>query len=83
MRLTYDASVDAAYIYVADRIDDGAVCKTLSCEPDSVSGSIHLDFDSSGHLLGIEVLGAKSVLPAETLRRAERPITHGAIKEDR
>ncbi len=83
MRITYDASVDAAYIYVVDRIGAGAVHKTYPCEPDGVTGSINLDFDASGHLLGIEILGAKSVLPAEVLMKADSLATHDLSKTNR
>ena len=83
MRLTYDASVDAAYIYFADRIADGAVSETYPCEPRGGKGAINLDFDASGRLLGIEVLGARSVLPAEALNKAEWPTTQGALREKR
>jgi len=60
MRMTYDASVDAAYIYFVDRIADGAVSETYPCELRGDKGAINLDFDASGRLLGIEVLGARS-----------------------
>jgi uncharacterized protein YuzE len=83
MRLTYDASVDAAYIYFVDHIGDGAVSETCPCEPRGGKGAINLDFDASGHLLGIEVLGARSVLPAEALNKAEWPTTQGALREKR
>ncbi|HXI39552.1 MAG TPA: DUF2283 domain-containing protein [Bryobacteraceae bacterium] len=83
MRMTYDASVDAAYIYFVDRIADGAVSETYPCELRGDKGAINLDFDASGRLLGIEVLGARSVLPAEALNKAEWPTTQGALREKR
>ena len=83
MRLTYDASVDAAYIYFVDHIADGAVSETCPCELRGGKGAINLDFDASGRLLGIEVLGARSVLPAEALNKAEWPMTQGASREKR
>ena len=83
MRLTYDASVDAAYLYLVDRITAGAVHQTCPCEPDGVKGSINLDFDAAGQLLGMEVLGAKSVLPAEVLNKAELLTTQGVLRENR
>ena len=83
MRITYDASVDAAYIYVVDRIGAGAVQKTYPCETDGINGSINLDFDASRHLLGIEILGAKSVLPAEVLMKADSLATHDLSKTNR
>jgi len=83
MRLAYVASVDDAYIYFVDHIGDGAVSETYPCEPRGGDGSINLDFDASGRLLGIEVLGARSVLPAEALNKAEWPTTHGALGDKR
>ena len=83
MKLTYDPEADAAYIYVADRIAAGEVRQTHPCELEGVSGSINLDFDASGRLLGIEVLGAKTVLPAEALKKAEWPATPGPVSKNR
>jgi uncharacterized protein YuzE len=83
MRLTYDASVDAAYIYFVDQLGDGAVSETYPCEPRGGKGAINLDFDASGRLVGIEVLGARSVLPAEALNKADWPRKQGALREKR
>lgn len=71
MRLTYDSKVDAAYMQLADLIDVGGVEFTYACDPREVDGMIHLDFDADGRLVGLEVLGARSKLPAEFLARAE------------
>ncbi len=61
---SYDASVDASYISLT-QVRDGEVNATYPCDnlPASVSGQIFLDFDKSGRLLGIEVLGGKDILP--------------------
>jgi uncharacterized protein YuzE len=67
--VTYDESVDAAYIYLTE-IRAGEVAKTYCCDPSEVDGQIHLDFDADGQLLGIEVLGAKSKLPAAILEQS-------------
>jgi uncharacterized protein YuzE len=83
MRLTYDASVDAAYIYISDHIGAGAVRETYPCEPGGGKGVFNLDFDASGHLLGIEVLGARSALPAEVLNKAECSTTQEALGDKR
>ena len=69
MRVTHDRSTDAAYIYLADTIGSGSVASTYTCDPTEVGGQIHLDFDASGVLVGIEVLNASQKLPAEVLRR--------------
>lgn len=63
MRITYDKSVDAAYIYLMDGIEAGGVAHTYCCDPTEVNGQIHLDFDKRGRLVGIEVLTASKLLP--------------------
>jgi uncharacterized protein YuzE len=68
MRLTYDEAVDAAYIYLVE-IESGGVAATVPGEPGSKAFDINLDFDSQGRLVGIEVLGASSKLPADFLGR--------------
>ena len=71
MKITYDASVDAAYIYLtSDGIDAGEVEFTYACDPNVVGGMVHLDFDRNGLLLGIEVLAASKLLPTQLLKAA-------------
>lgn len=71
MRVVYDASVDAAYIYLAsDGIGAGEVEFTYACDPNEVGGMIHLDFDQNGVLLGVEVLAASKLLPKQLLEEA-------------
>ena len=72
MKITYDKSVDAAYIYLK-MIFPGEVAKTYSCNPIEVGGEINLDFDSGGCLIGIEILDASKKLPANFLEIAETP----------
>jgi uncharacterized protein YuzE len=67
VRITYDPDADAAYIYVVDEIGSGGVAKTVPVDPTEVGGMINLDFDSEGHLLGIEILDASAYLPAQLL----------------
>lgn len=71
MKVTYDASVDAAYIQLVDEIGVGGVANTYPCDPRDVGGMINLDFDSSGRLVGVEVLDASKLLPPEVLGLAE------------
>jgi len=71
MKVTYDRSVNAAYIYIASAIEQGQVEKTYACDPAETGGQINLDFDVSGRLLGIEVLDASHKLPRELLEAAE------------
>ncbi|MGQ0468148.1 MAG: DUF2283 domain-containing protein [Sporichthyaceae bacterium] len=70
MRVTYDPESNAAYLYLADTIGPGGVDKTYPCDPLEVGGMINLDFDDSGALVGIEVLGARTLLPPEVLALA-------------
>lgn len=71
MRIEYDSEADAAYIQLVDDISPGGVHRTVGCDPSEVGGMINLDFDAVGRLLGIEVLDASKMLPAELLARAE------------
>ncbi len=61
---TYDRQVDAAYIRLKE-IAPGGVAKTYTCDVDEVGGEINLDFDQNGRLVGIEILGAFALLPAD------------------
>jgi len=70
MRVTYDRSVDAVYIYFVPTIDPGGVKTTYSCDPSEVNGEINLDFDSSGRLIGIEILDASHKLPERFLKES-------------
>ena len=71
MKIQYDRSADAAYIYIADEIGPGGVVSTYPCDPREVRGMINLDFDADGRLVGIEVMDASKCLPPDALRRAE------------
>ena len=68
MNIKYDATVDAAYIYLVEFIASGGVAKTYPCDPSEVGGEINLDFDSEGRPIGIEVLDASKMLPAGLLK---------------
>ncbi|MFF3254749.1 DUF2283 domain-containing protein [Actinacidiphila glaucinigra] len=48
------------------------------CDPVDVDGTINLDVDEQGRLIGIEVPAAGSKLPAYHLRSAERQDTEGS-----
>jgi uncharacterized protein YuzE len=68
----YDEAANAAKIYLDGPIAPGGVALTYPCDPIAVAGMINLDFDESGHLIGIEVLGARGKLPESVLRDATR-----------
>jgi uncharacterized protein YuzE len=68
MKVTYDPSVDAAYINLTDGNGVESFGFTYACDAAEVGGQINLDFDVMGRLMGIEVLQAstklsKSLLP--------------------
>ena len=68
-RGTYDRSADAEYFDISPRTrKDEAVRQDVH----GIDGEIILDFDKEGRLLGIEILGAKSLLRRSTLKRAKR-----------
>lgn len=69
MKITYDRSVDAAYIYLSD-IRPGQVKKTYACDP-TEAGEINLDFDKNKILIGIEILDASKKLPKVILDIAD------------
>jgi uncharacterized protein YuzE len=73
MRVTYDPAVNAAYIYLRE-IEPGGSRRTISVNgPDLTTGSVVLDFDSEGRLIGIEVLEADRLLTPDLLKGAEPP----------
>jgi Protein of unknown function (DUF2283). len=71
MKIRYDRSVNAAYIYLVSQIEPGQVKNQYHCDIKKVRGMINLDFDSEGRLLGIEVLDADHFLSKELLDQAE------------
>jgi uncharacterized protein YuzE len=73
MRVTYDATADAAYVSLVDAVGDGeAATQIHSITTPGDRGEVALDFDADGRLLGIEVLHASAVLPAAVLADAVR-----------
>ena len=70
MKITYDPSADAAYIYLADSIRPGGVKKTYMCDRLEVGTMVNLDIDEEGRIVGVEVLSASSHLPKSILKSA-------------
>jgi uncharacterized protein YuzE len=68
MRVTYDPSVQAGYIYLIDTVDAGFVKQSVPVT--ECDGNIVLDFDADGRLIGIEVLDP-ALLHPELRRRAD------------
>jgi len=63
---SYDSDVDAAYVYLTHPVPDGAAAHTIPF--DTEHGTINLDLDADGRIVGLEVLGAHRQLPPELLR---------------
>ncbi|GAA3165779.1 MULTISPECIES: DUF2283 domain-containing protein [Nonomuraea] len=72
LKVTYDLVANAAYIQLADPQARPNVASMYPCDPVKVGGMINLDFDAGGRLVGVEVLDARSKLPAYMLEAAER-----------
>ncbi len=62
MKLEYDKSADAAYIYLQFPIKEGEVKKTVEFKH-----NIILDFNAKNKLLGVEILNASKMLTKESL----------------
>ncbi|MFD4351425.1 DUF2283 domain-containing protein [Nocardia sp. NPDC058518] len=70
VRMTYDAEANAAMIYLKGRIEPGEAVRqhTITLE----TADIVLDFSTDDLLLGIEIIGARAIIPAEALAAAEQ-----------
>jgi uncharacterized protein YuzE len=62
--VTHDAECDAAYIYLRPKVP-GGVAYTVPVEVPH--GSVNLDIDRDGRVVGIEILQASAVLPESVL----------------
>lgn len=69
MKLTLDQENNSAYIYLVEKIEDGAVAQTIPAESPAGEGYLFLDFDATGRLLGIEIIGANMILPLSLSKR--------------
>lgn len=67
MRLTYDADANAAFVYLREQRARGDVKWSHMCDVDIPETAIVLEFGDDDRLLGIEILGARKVLPPEVL----------------
>jgi uncharacterized protein YuzE len=72
MKITYDKSVDAAYIHLGN-FYSGKVVTTDSFEIKKIVpfGDINVDFDNDQKIVGIEVLNASKYLAEDLLNDAE------------
>jgi uncharacterized protein YuzE len=71
VKVTFDRSANAAYIALKS-IEPGEAALQHLIEADGTRGTITLDFDTKGRLIGIEVLDATHALPEDALKGAER-----------
>jgi uncharacterized protein YuzE len=68
MKITYDKSVDAAYVYLVD-IEKGGVKHTETIILPSIGNAlVNIDLNEDGKIIGIEVLNASKVLPEMLLQ---------------
>ncbi len=67
MKVTYDPSVDAAYIKLR-RDDASPFGFTYCCDSSATNAEINIDFDASGRIIGFEVLEASNKLPLYILK---------------
>jgi hypothetical protein len=65
--VTHDPNFGLSYIYLAGQISKGGAARQLHAGPDII-----LDFDSKGHLIGVELLDGKLLHP-KLLERAIPP----------
>ena len=74
MKIEYDKNADAVYIYmISDKyVKPGWVKKTYPCDVSEIGGMVNFDFDSDGHIGGIEIVDASKILPLEVLESATR-----------
>jgi len=71
VKVTFDKSVNAVYIYTVATIPPGRVGKTVSVDLENTSGQLNIDMDDTGKILGIEILGASNLLPDDFFRQFE------------
>ncbi len=70
VRLTWDHTVDAGYVYFADIGPGEAEYQEVVANPVRTGPEVVLDFDRQGRLLGVEFLGAAALPEALRVRVA-------------
>jgi uncharacterized protein YuzE len=78
MRITYDASANAAYVYLVESIGVGGVADSLPFYDQESGVEVIVDIDRDRRVLGFELLSARSQLRPETLEAASPPGRGGA-----
>ncbi len=69
MQLVVDDRSNTAYLSLTHFTPE-QIADTHILDLPAVQGGINLDFDVHGHLLGIEILNARAVLPRDALLAA-------------
>ena len=77
MELSYDPTVDAAYVMLVDSVGDGEAATQSDILPLLNGAEVIFDYDEAGFLLGIEILQADKVFRPEMLARAPLPALGG------
>lgn len=67
LRVTYDDTADAAYIYFVPELEAGDVARTVPVDGGDDPWIVNFDVDSNGRIIGLEVLDASRRLPAALL----------------
>ncbi len=75
LAITYDAGVDAAYVYLGERGDFGF---TETCE-ESGTFSIVIDYTAAGRIIGIELLDASYVFRPELVEKLREVRGHREV----
>ncbi len=66
MHLKIDRSANMGYLYLREPGQRGSVAKTVQWEDVDVRAELTFDFDSDGHLVGIEIFSPlQLLLPSE------------------
>jgi uncharacterized protein YuzE len=50
-----------------DEIPERVPAETVTVDPEQVGGAVTIDIDDGGHIIGIEILDATALLPADLL----------------
>lgn len=69
--LTYDPEANAAYLSIVQNVNSGEAVVQVIVDDPRLRGEVILDLDSSGYLLGVELIGATDLLRFDTLAAAE------------
>lgn len=75
MKITYDSSVDAAYVYMID-ISEWWEWKqvdfTYCCDDPNIKWMVNIDFTKDGRIFGIECIPGSILLDKKLIKNAVR-----------